>query len=257
VDAATATAYLQRIGVTEPVTLDGAGLARLHRAHQLTVPFENLSIHLGEPISLAEDDLTAKIVSRRRGGFCYELNGLFALLLESLGAQVTRLAARVYGGSGLGPPFDHLTLAVAPPDGSGPWLADVGFGSHAVYPLRLDSRGDQEDPAGQFRVADAGDGDLDVLRDGQPQYRIEARARSLDEFMPTCWWQQTWPESHFRQGTICSRLAEDGRVSIAGRMLIRTSGESRSEEQLDSDESLLAAYRDLFGLLLDRVPAAP
>jgi N-hydroxyarylamine O-acetyltransferase len=75
--------------------------------------------------------------------------------------------------------------------------------------------------------------------------------------MPTCWWQQTWPESHFRQGTICSRLAEDGRVSIAGRMLIRTSGESRSEEQLDSDESLLAAYRDLFGLLLDRVPAAP
>ncbi len=98
-------AYLDRIGAGRPAVLDAAALRALHRAHQHAVPFENLSIHLGERISLAEDDLIAKIVTRRRGGFCYELNGAFALLLEALGAQVTRVAARVYDGEGrLGPP---------------------------------------------------------------------------------------------------------------------------------------------------------
>ena len=81
-DDKTLAAYLDRIGVARPGVLDEAARLRaLHRAHQMAVPFENLSIHLGEPISLDEDDLFGKIVDRRRGGFCYELNGAFALLL--------------------------------------------------------------------------------------------------------------------------------------------------------------------------------
>src|ERR1700734_2317841 len=130
-DHETMLAYLNRVGSTPTTAGDAAGLRTLHRAHQLTVPFENLSIHLAEPISLDERDLADKIVRRRRGGFCYELNGTFALLLEALGAQVSRVAARVYGESGLGPPFDHLALIGRPADGSGPWLADVGCGSHS------------------------------------------------------------------------------------------------------------------------------
>src|SRR5215469_14721248 len=175
-DHESVAAYLNRVGVTAPATCDAAGLRTLHRAHQRTVPFENLSIHLAEPISLDERDLIDKIVQRRRGGFCYELNGAFALLLEALGAQVSRVAARVYGEAGLGPPFDHLALIVRPADGSGPWLADVGFGNHSDYPLLLEARDDQDDPGGRFRLADAGAGDIDVLKDGRPQYRIEARA---------------------------------------------------------------------------------
>jgi N-hydroxyarylamine O-acetyltransferase len=257
VDAQTAAAYLRRIGVTDPVPFDVEGLRVLHRAHQMTVPFENLSIHLSEQISLAEDDLVAKIVIARRGGFCYELNGLFALLLEALGAEVTRVAARVYGEGRLGPPFDHLALVVRAADGSGPWLAEVGFGSHAVYPLRFDERGEQDDPAGRFRLADAGDGDVDVLRDGTPQYRIETRPRALADFAPTCWWQQTSPASHFTQGTICSRLTEDGRVSVGGRMLILTRSGVRSEQELADDEALLAAYQEHFGVVLSRAPKVP
>ena len=154
---------------------DGAGsamaplrrtLRALHRAHLMTVPFENLSIHLGEPISLAAGNLMDKIVTRRRGGFCYELNGAFALLLGALGFEVRLLAARVFGGDRLGPPFDHLTLLVHASDGDGPWLADVGFGSHSVYPLRFDERQPQDDPGGCFRLADAADGDVDVIKDG-------------------------------------------------------------------------------------------
>ena len=221
-DHETVVAYLDRVGVTAPAVGDAAGLRTLHRAHQLTVPFENLSIHLAEPISLDEPDLIDKIVRRRRGGFCYELNGTFALLLEALGAQVSRVGARVYGEARLSPPFDHLALIVRPADGTGPWLADVGFGSHSDYPLLLDTRDDQDDPAGRFRLADAEEGDIDVLKDGKPQYRLETRERSLADCVPTCWWQQTSPLSHFTQSTICSRLTPDGRVSISGRMLIQT-----------------------------------
>jgi N-hydroxyarylamine O-acetyltransferase len=253
-DEKTLAVYLDRIGVARPATVDAATLRTLHRAHQLTVPFENLSIHLSEPISLDPGDLLDKIVTRRRGGFCYELNGAFALLLHALGAEVTRVAARVHGAAGFGPLFDHLALVVRPADGSGPWLADVGFGSHSVYPLRFDSRDAQHDPAARFLLADTPDADVDVLRDGRPQYRVERRARSLDDFAPTCWWQQTSPGSHFRLSTICSRLTEDGRISISGRSLIRTSGESRTEEQMPDDDAVLAAYRDHFGIILDRVP---
>jgi N-hydroxyarylamine O-acetyltransferase len=246
--------YLGRIGAKRPGALDAEALSDLHRRHLLTVPFENLSIHLGEPISLAADDLMAKVVYQRRGGFCYELNGAFALLLTALGARVERVAARVYGQSGLGPPFDHLALLVHLPDGSGPWLADVGFGSHSDFPLHFARRDEQRDPAGAFVLTDAEAGDVDVAKDGAPQYRIERRERSLDEFVPTCWWQQTAPDSHFRQGTICSMLTSDGRVSIAGRTLIRTSGGTRTEQPLDSDDELLAAYRDNFGVSLGLIP---
>ena len=254
-DEATAARYLRRIGVRDPVVADAAGLRLLHRAHMLAVPFENLSIHLGEPISLAEDDLTGKILGDRRGGFCYELNGAFALLLEALGARVARWAARVHDGTQFSAPFDHLALGVWPADGSGPWLADVGFGSHSVYPLLLESRAAQPDPGGRFQLAEAPDGDLDVLKDGEPQYRIERRNRALADFIPTCWWQQTSPSSHFTKGTICSRLTEDGRISISGSTLIRTRGGSRHEERLAGDAALLEAYREHFGITLDRIPA--
>src|SRR6266567_8643850 len=130
-------AYLDRIGAGRPAKADTAALRSLHRAHLLTVPFENLSIHLREPISLADGELIDKIVTRRRGGFCYELNGAFALLLGALGFDVGLLSARVFGDDRLGPPFDHLTLLVHTADRDGRWLADVGFGSRSGDALCL------------------------------------------------------------------------------------------------------------------------
>jgi N-hydroxyarylamine O-acetyltransferase len=254
-DETTLEAYFGRLAVPRPHAADAVNLHVLHRAHQMVVPFENLSIHLSEPVLLAEDVLVDKIVTRRRGGFCYELNGAFAILLETMGADVRRVAARVYGGDGrAGPPLDHMALVVRASDASGPWLIDVGFGSHSVYPLLFDSRHEQDDPAGRFLLLDGGDGDVDVLKDGKPQYRIEPRERSLADFIPTCWWQTTSPDSHFTRDVICSRLTRDGRVSIAGHTLIITENGSRAEQQLTDDEALLAAYREHFGIILDTVP---
>jgi len=254
VDERLVTGYLNRIGVARPESAGAGALRQLHRAHLMAVPFENLSIHLGEPISLTQDDLLGKIVTRRRGGFCYELNGAFALLLETLGYSVIRVAARVYGGDMLGPPFDHLALLVRPADGSGPWLADVGFGSHSTYPLLLDDERVQQDPAGAFLIKPAEDGDVDVLKASEPQYRFERRRRWLEDFVPTCWWQQTSPQSHFTKSVICSLLTADGRISISGRTLITTSDGTKTEQDLGDDDAVLAAYREHFGMELSSVP---
>jgi N-hydroxyarylamine O-acetyltransferase len=224
-------------------------LRELQERHLATVPFENLDVILGVPIELDEDRLLAKVIGGR-GGYCYELNGAFAALLRALGFEVSLLAAAVYGPSGLGPPFDHLALGV---DLVEPWLVDVGFGRHSLHPLRLDSRDDQPDPGGTFRLVGAA-GDLDVVKDGEPQYRLETRPRPLADFVPTNWWQQTWPGSHFRRGPVASRQTASGQVTLAGRTLIRTSAEGRTETALDTDAEVLAAYREHLGIELGRVP---
>jgi N-hydroxyarylamine O-acetyltransferase len=174
--------------------------------------------------------------------------------LSALGFEVELVAARVYGGGRLGPPFDHMALVVRSDDGSGPWLADVGYGSHSTYPLLLEDTAEQHDPAGTFQVVPAPDGDLDVFRGSELSYRLERRARSLEDFVPTCWWQQTAPQSHFRAGLICSLLTSDGRISLSGRTLITTSAGTKTATELTDDAAVLAAYRDHFGVALDRVP---
>src|ERR1700752_350639 len=108
-----ADAYLDRIGLSRPITMTVEGLRQLQYAHLMRVPFENLDIHLGRPIRLDLASLWEKIVIRGRGGFCYELNGLFACLLTSLGFQVSLLSARAaHREGGFGPAFDHLALRV-------------------------------------------------------------------------------------------------------------------------------------------------
>jgi N-hydroxyarylamine O-acetyltransferase len=240
--------YLDRIGAARPVRPDDDALRTLHVRHLLTVPFENLSVHLDEQIVLEDEALVAKIVERRRGGFCFELNGAFAALLSALGYDVELLAARVYGANGLGIPYDHMVLRV------GPWLADVGFGSHSHYPLRLDVRTDQVDRGGTFRVDATPDGDLEVFKDGEPQYRAWTRPQELRDFVAACWWHRTCPESHFTQSLVCSLTTQDGRLTLSGRTLIRTVSGQRHEQQLVGDPMVLEAYRTHFGLVLDRVP---
>ncbi len=251
-DELSVAAYLDRIGAVRPLRADGEALRELQLRHLHAVPFENLSIHLGEEIALEERALHDKVVARRRGGFCYELNGLFAALLRALGFEVTLLAARANGRDGLGPLFDHLTLRVDAPE---PYLADVGFGRFSQHPIRLDATAEQADPEGVFQVLETAEGDLDVLGDGELQYRVERRARALADFEPTCWWHRTSPRSHFTRSLVCSRLRDGGRVTLSERTLIETAGSGRRERQLATDAEVLAAYRDHFGMVLDRVPS--
>ncbi|MFI2782814.1 arylamine N-acetyltransferase [Streptomyces sp. ALB3] len=248
-------AYLERIGAARPAQADAAALRELQFRHLTAVPFENLSIHLGEDIVLDEERLVNKIVKDRRGGFCYELNGAFAAMLCALGFRVTLLQARVFGDGGrLGIPFDHVALRVETDDGTGPWLADVGFGDHALRPLVLDAGTEQDDPCGTFRFREAPQGDLDLLRDGSRQFRLDLRPRVLADFRAGSWYHRTSPDSHFARSPVCSRRTEDGRVTLRGRTLITTERGERDETELDDDAEVFAAYRDHFGLTLTRLP---
>ncbi|RSS75585.1 arylamine N-acetyltransferase [Streptomyces sp. WAC06614] len=247
-------AYLDRIGADRPAAPTVEALHDLHLRHLRTIPFENLSIHLGEDLSLDDEALLAKIVDARRGGFCYELNGGFALLLAALGYEVELLQGRVHGRDGRpGIPYDHLALRITTPDGRR-WLADVGFGDHSHHPLAFDDHEDQKDPGGTFRMVPTQDGDLDVLKDGTPRYRLELRPRVLPDFTAGAWWHRTSPTSPFTQSPLCSLLTPDGRITVSGRRLITTVDGERTETDLTDDAELLAAYRTHFGVRLTRVP---
>ena len=144
------TAYLNRINYSGAVTPSAETLRQLQLHHLWAVPFENLSIHSAEPIILNDAALFDKIVVRRRGGFCYELNGLFAALLRQLGFEVQMLSASVANSEGeWGPEFDHMTLLVSLDER---WLVDVGFGDSFVEPLRLEERGDQIQGSRRYRI---------------------------------------------------------------------------------------------------------
>ncbi|MFZ3573504.1 arylamine N-acetyltransferase family protein [Streptomyces sp. BH097] len=258
-------AYLDRIGADRPSAPTADALRALHLAHLLAVPFENLSVHLGEEIVLDADALVSKLVDRRRGGFCYELNGAFGALLSALGFEVTPLQARVADKDGhLGIPYDHMALLVRTAEGT-TWLADVGFGTHTHGPLAFDERGEQHDPGGVFRIEDADadavegatEGDLLVLRDGDVQYLLEQRPRALRDFEAGAWYHRTSPASHFTQSLVCSLLTEDGRITLSGHTLTATVDGERTVTELPTDASVLKAYDQHFGIVLDHVPPEP
>ena len=247
-------AYLERIDYRGPLAPTAETLRRLHVAHLLAVPFENLSIHAGEPIVLDDDALFDKIVVRRRGGFCYELNGLFAALLRALGFRVEMLSARVARrDGGFGPEFDHMALLVTLEER---WLADVGFGDSFVEPLLLDERGEQRQGARAFRIEEAGDnGRLLLLRRDaggawEPQYRFGLEPHAYADYAEMCRFHQTSPDSHFTRGRVCSLLTAEGRVTLSGSRLITTRGGERVERELAGEAERDAALLEHFGISL-------
>ena len=246
-------AYLDRVGYHGPIEPTADTLRALHRQHMLNVPFENLDIGLWRKIALDPECFVEKIVHRRRGGFCYELNGAFATLLVALGFRVTLLSARVANDQGVASKeFDHLALQI---DLEDRLLADVGFGENFLEPLRLISRMEQQDVTGSFRFVNAGD--RWRLERRQPdaswrlQYDFSSQPRQLSEFAGRCRYHQTSPDSHFTRNRVCSLATPHGRITLSGMRLISTSNGRKEEQVLASKANWHAALRDHFGIVLD------
>jgi len=243
-------AYLNRICYAGPTAPTPETLQAVHRAHMFNVPFENLDIYLGREIVCDEARFLHKIVTERRGGFCYELNGAFAALLRALGFQVTLLSARVAGADGSdGPEFDHLTLRV---DLEDPWLADVGFGDGFLEPLRLNSGLEQPQIGRIYRLTDAeGVFGVEVGTNGKwkKEYSFTLQPHQLSDFAGMCHYHQASPDSSFTHSRTCSRATPDGRVTLSNGKLIETHNESRKEKTL-TDAEWTACLRDLFGVVL-------
>lgn len=246
--------YLQRLNYSGSTSPTAETLRQLHLAHLQTVPFENLSIHSGEPIVLDDAALFEKIVVRRRGGFCYELNGLFASLLRSLGFSVVKLSARVANGNGeFGPEFDHMTLMVTAPEAPQTrWLADVGFGDCFTEPLLLDSRDAQEQGTRSYRL-DAAENHLVLMqREGKeewkPQYRFTFEPHEYSDYAEMCHYHQTSPESHFTKARVCTRTTPRGRITLSELRLITTDNGVRHERMLDDESTYQSVLREQFGI---------
>jgi len=245
-------AYLDRIAYTGPLAPTAEVLRNLHRAHMLSVPFENLDIALGRTIVCDEDAFVRKIVERRRGGFCYELNGAFARLLRAIGFDVTLLSARVPRDDGHdGPEFDHLALRI---DLHEPWLADVGFGDSFLEPLLLRSGAEQSHDGWAYRVVDCGNS-LRMERAERHgawkrQYSFTLTPRSLNDFAAMCHYHQTSPESPFTRKNVCSMATPDGRITAAERRLIFTRNGSKEEQLLATEPEWRAALKEHFNIVL-------
>lgn len=249
-DRKTTDRYLQRIGYLRDRGRSAAALAALQEAHLRSVPFENLDIHWGRPIVLDEAVLADKVIARRRGGFCYELNGLFSRLLASLGYEVTLLSARVFGEEGaLGPEHDHLALLV---EMDGRWLVDVGFGDAFVTPLALDISETSVQRRREHRVTGDDEGFTYSSREEgeewKPQYTFSLAPRELSTFEAMCMYHQTSPKSHFTQKRVISRLTSSGRITLRDERLIVTEGRSRRERSLTEAAEWRDALREHFGI---------
>jgi N-hydroxyarylamine O-acetyltransferase len=245
--------YLERIDYDRSPVVTPESLRDLQLAHLLTVPFENLSIHAHEAIALNDEALYAKIVARRRGGFCYELNGLFACLLRSVGFPVEMLSARVADSEGrFSADFDHMALLVKLEQN---WLVDVGFGDSFREPLLFVADLEQEQGTESFRlVHDEPHWTLFRRKPAEewlPQYRFTLQPYGYADFEARCWYQQTSPDSHFTKGRMCSRATPQGRITLSEMRFITTSlsGE-RDERSLDSAEEYALLLKEEFGIVM-------
>lgn len=246
-------AYLQRITYHGSLAPTAETLRELQVAHLLAVPFENLSIHSKEPIVLNDDSLFDKIVNRRRGGFCYELNGLFAALLRGLGFNVAMLSARVANADGIfGPDFDHMTLMVTLDK---PWLADVGFGDSFLEPLSLDERGEQVQGVRAYKIMP--DDNHLILRqriaagEWKNQYRFTLQPYDYPDYVGMCHYHQSSPQSHFTKARVCTMAIPEGRITLSGMRLITTHyGGDRQERLLESEEEYARLLQERFGIVM-------
>jgi N-hydroxyarylamine O-acetyltransferase len=247
------SSYFERIGYKGQPNPTLELLEQIHLAHLHAVPFENLDIHLDRPIRLDMERILTKIVNNRRGGFCYELNGAFAWLLNELEFDVTLLSAGVYGLHQPGPEFDHLALKIKI-DGQF-WLADVGFGDGFMTPLRFEQEMIQTQPNGDFRIV-AVDGWLLLQRRKpgeeawQPTYRFHDRPRNFHEFAGMCCYQQYAAESAFRQKRLVTLPTAAGRMTLSEMMLIETENGQRRETILPDEAAVQQVLQERFGINL-------
>lgn len=245
-------AYFDRIGLTGTVAPDREGLLAVQRAHRLAIPFENLDIPLGRGISLDPQWVFDKLVTRRRGGYCFEQNQLFLRMLRHIGFEVRSLLARVWLMVEDVPPLTHTFNLVTL--GGEHWVADAGFGGDFTPPMPLVAGRAVEVPGGiLYRLIEDQRGWV-LQRDGgtgwQDQYSFLLTPVELVDLEMANHWTCTRPGTRFTALRIVSRALPDGRAGIIDRHLSVTQNRSTQEREITEPEEYRAALADIFGLRL-------
>jgi len=244
--------YLHRVGYGGSVRPSADTLARLLRCHVLSVPFENLDVQLGIPVTMDVEATFDKIVGRGRGGWCYEQNGLFGWALSETGFDVTRVAAAVHRDErGADALASHLCLLVRTPDDpESVFLADVGFGGSMIRPIPLEVSQHEQAP---FRIS------LEKLDDGYWRFGEESGADTFSfDFLAEkgdesamsekCTQLQTDPGSSFVLNLVAQKRMSDAHASLRGRVLTINAASGKETRVLQSRDDLVDALRNVFQL---------
>jgi N-hydroxyarylamine O-acetyltransferase len=237
-------AYLKRIGVAEP------NLRSVMAGHLANIPFENVDVFLGRVPELDMPSLQAKMVQRRRGGYCFEQNALYGAALERMGLEVTRLAARTRINADRVRPRTHMMLVVTV-DGER-WLTDVGFGSGLIEPMPLQETTVQQ---GTWTLRLAYEDEQWVLKSLGPQGWSDLYAFAIERLYPSDYdmanhYTATWPRSAFVQRLITQARTEEEQRGLAGTELIVSGPEGERAKQTLTVDETIEALRDQFGVEL-------
>lgn len=246
-------AYLERIHYHGPVDRSFETLRQVHRQQALNIPFENLAIHLGDSIQIDPDSIVAKLVDSRRGGYCYELNGLFELFLSSLGFSFTTLAAR---NAMSGPPYvqkSHKLLLVEA-DGQR-WLVDLGFSGIGLLepvPLQLDTEFHQ--CIDTFRLQ-AAENALYHFQRLVPEGWQSLYMFTLEEYYPADYrmmnyFNSTSPASAFVQRRTCGIPTPEARITLVNFELKIRTASGTIVKQIEDDNAYRATLEQYFGIVL-------
>jgi arylamine N-acetyltransferase len=248
--------YFDRINYRGAAEPNLEVLQNLVTAHTQTIPFENLDPLMGLPVDdLGQEALADKLVRRRRGGYCYEQNGLMGYVLAGIGFRVRRLAARV---TWMLPPDapvgaqTHTVLAVTFPGSAGPYLVDVGFGGQTLTsPIRFQTGNLQQTTHEPCRLADRRDGLVLQARlrgEWQSLYEFTMRTQPGIDLRVGSWYVSTHPSSIFVTSLMVARVTDDARMNLAGRNLTIHHGDASDKIRLDDAAAVVDTLRDRFGI---------
>lgn len=247
-------AYFQRIGMTAAPDVGIGTLRRVQQAHRLSLPFENVDVLTGRGVDIDLAAVFAKLVLRRRGGYCFEHNALFLAALQAMGFSARVLMGRVWlNADGVVPPRNHALTLVSLPGGE--WIADAGFGAGCAQPLRLqDGEEVVEDGARHWLRRDGAHGWM-LMRDDAPQYSFTTDDIWPADLVQANHWTSTAAGSRFTRMLVVSRLTDSGQRTL--RFAVAPPG--TAADLIVAPDGLDAQLSETFGLslALDELAALP
>jgi len=245
--------YLGRIGYRNTPVTNLETLISLHKHHVLSIPFENLDVHQGKPITLEVDSLYKKVIFKNRGGFCYELNYLFYNLLHEIGFDGKIISSKIYDKDGKpGPAFDHMSIIVKLEE---EWLLDVGYGDLFIEPIKIEDKRVKKDWFKFYRIDKLDEGKylLSESKTGQAykkRYEFDSRPRQIEEFYKQCEYKQSSEASHFVQNRICTLPSIQGRVTLLNDKLIKRTDGLREENEVGTELMFRRVLKEKFNIEL-------
>lgn len=228
--------YLKRFNAPEEIEPFLQDLALLQSLHMEHIPFENLDVIRQEPIYLNLETIYEKVVNRRRGGYCYELNGLFHWLLQQLGFNAKLISATIQKPDGQWAKADtHAAILV---ELDTPYLVDAGFGDSSITPIPLHGER-QTDQSGTYKIQQHSDIFYDLIKEQDSKekvlYRFSTLEKKLADFHEGCIFNQISKESSFTHDDLVTRATPSGRITLSGRQLTRS--ENGQKEKIDLSEA--------------------